>query len=47
MPSEPAENLLPKGLPNINNYVLVFVASRTIINQQRSIAPVDENDHKV
>ena len=41
MESKPSKNLLPKCLPNINQYIAVITIAFAIINQKRCIAPVN------
>ena len=41
MDSKPPEYLLPKRLPNINQYIAVITIATEIINQKGCIAPVN------
>ena len=41
MDSKPPEYLLPKRLPNINQYIAVITIAMEIINQKGCIAPVN------
>lgn len=44
---EPTQNLLSKGLSNINQDIFVYTIILAVINQKRSVAPVKIDKEKL